>query len=81
MSQPSLVPRARPLAGPGQSPGLASLHPVARVGNGHEIFADSTLKNLALVRTRFDKYMEFLDYIGPPRLKTAVVKTYPVPQA
>jgi hypothetical protein len=39
MSQPSLVPRARPLAGPGQSPGLASLHPVARAGNGHEVYA------------------------------------------
>jgi hypothetical protein len=42
MSQPSLVPRARPLAGPGQSPGLVSLHPVARAGTGHEVFADST---------------------------------------
>jgi hypothetical protein len=81
MSQPSLVPRARPLAGPGQSPGLASLHPVAWAGNGHEVFADSTLKSLALVRMRFDKYMEFHDYIGPSRPKTAVVKTYPVPQA
>src|SRR6185437_11178334 len=29
----------------------------------------------------FDKYMEFHDYIGPPRPKTAVVKTYPVPLA
>jgi hypothetical protein len=27
------------LAGPGQSPGLAFLHPVARAGNGHEVFA------------------------------------------
>ena len=39
MSQPSLAPRAPPLAGPGQSPGLASLHPGARAGNGHEVLA------------------------------------------
>ena len=26
-----------------------------------------------------DKYMEYHVYIGPGRLKTAVVKTYPVP--
>jgi hypothetical protein len=38
-------------------------------------------KSLALVRMWFDKYMEFHDYIGPSRPKTAVVKTYPVPQA
>jgi len=38
-------------------------------------------RDLALVRVRFDKYMEFHDYIGPPPPKTAVVKTYPVPQA
>ena len=62
MSQPSLVPRARPLAGPGQSPGLASLHPVARAGNGHEVFADSTPENAILVQARLHIYLMLLDY-------------------
>jgi hypothetical protein len=30
---------------------------------------------------RFDKYLEFHDYIEPPPPKTAVVKTYPIPIA
>jgi hypothetical protein len=47
----------------------------------YPVFADSTPRNPDLVRTRFDKYMELHDYIGPPPPKTAVVKTYPVPQA
>jgi hypothetical protein len=32
-----LVPRAVPLAGPGQSPGLNFLSPGCRAGNGHEV--------------------------------------------
>jgi hypothetical protein len=45
----------------------------------YPVFADSTPKNPALIRMRFDRHMEFHDYIGPARPKTAVVKTYPVP--
>ena len=39
MSQPSLVPRLGPWRVQGRALGLASLHPVARAGNGHEVYA------------------------------------------
>jgi hypothetical protein len=36
-----LVPRAVPLAGPGQSPGLTSLPGFPGAGNGHEVYTDA----------------------------------------
>ena len=40
-----LVPRALPLAGPGQSPGLTSLPWFPRAGNGHEVYRERRQAN------------------------------------
>ena len=80
MSQPSLVPRARPLAGPGQSPGLASLPPVVRAGNGHEVFADSTLDRQLFVILWPLKCLICRDLISRNSPESAVVKTYSLPR-
>jgi hypothetical protein len=42
-STDTLIPRALPLAGPGQSPGLTSLPGCPGAGNGHEVYRDLEL--------------------------------------
>jgi Transposase DDE domain len=48
-----LVPRAVPLAGPGQSPGLTSLPGFPGAGNGHEVYTDAAIQTTLMVRTAF----------------------------
>jgi hypothetical protein len=47
-----LVPRAVPLAGPGQSPGLTSLPGLPGAGNGHEVYRAARADGAPVVRVR-----------------------------
>jgi hypothetical protein len=60
-----LVPRAMPLAGPGQSPGLTSFSPgVPWAGNGHEVYRDDNRqKTMTLPAEEFIR--RFLIHVLP----------------
>jgi hypothetical protein len=59
-----LVPRALPLAGPGQSPGLTSLPWVPRARNGHEVYRDDNRqKTMTLPANEFIR--RFLIHVLP----------------